>query len=221
MAFYENVCDQLQEIEILESMFPGENELYWHDPTLYYNAKEFLHHCQIVSDYQIKSNLKFLSFEINLNINVKMGSNVEVAKDTNVNQTYFLKANVTLPGLYPKEQFPQVSLISNDLSRSKQTTLNYSLRNFITKLDFGSMMILDIVIWLQNNAHQYYEDIFSQDKESLTIGVSESFSFMCLYMHHIYNKEKRKNIVCWAEELLLTGFLLPETWGCICRRDYM
>ena len=34
-------------------------------------------------------------------------------------------------------------------------------------------------------------------------------------MHHIYNKEKRKNIINWASELQLTGFSLPGKPGVV------
>ena len=39
---------------------------------------------------------------------------------------------------------------------------------------------------------------------------------MWLYMHHIYNKTKRKNILDWAVENKLTGFSLPGKPGVVC-----
>ncbi|XP_065656339.1 RWD domain-containing protein 2B [Hydra vulgaris] len=212
MALYENISAQLQEIEILESMFPAENELYWHNKTLYLNAKQFLLDGPLTLDNQIGVNLKFLCFEINFNVIVKIENNeIEKSKD----KTYFLKLNVTFPSLYPKEQYPEVFLTSNDLPRNKQTALSLSMNNFIASLDLGSMMILEIVLWLQNNAHEYYADLLSPQCLKAKISESKSEQFMCLYMHHIYNKEKRKNICYWAEELLLTGFLLPGKPGVV------
>lgn len=39
---------------------------------------------------------------------------------------------------------------------------------------------------------------------------------MWLYMHHIYSKTKRKDILQWASDYNLTGFCLPGKPGVVC-----
>jgi hypothetical protein len=76
---------------------------------------------------------------------------------------------------------------------------------------------MEFLSWIQDN-----QDLFllSNDTTSKTtneqILKTKSYSRLWIYSHHIYNTEKRRNIVNWAHELHLNGFSMPGKPGIIC-----
>ena len=76
---------------------------------------------------------------------------------------------------------------------------------------------MEFVSWIQDN-----QDLFllSNDTTSKTtneqIIKKTSYSRLWIYSHHIYNIEKRRNIVKWAHELNLNGFSMTGKPGIIC-----
>ena len=71
--------------------------------------------------------------------------------------------------------------------------------------------------WIRDNAGEYFPIPSTQDTgtESLA-STSTHFCRKWLYMHHIYSKTKRRNILSLASELGLTGFCLPGKPGVVC-----
>lgn len=193
---------QLQEVEMLQAMFPGEKEMIWHDPTVLLDVKEF-----VSSNGKLPATLRYITFDVNLVItSTKDEKNVECKVQT----------SITLPSSYPVDCL-RVSVISNDLTRNEQSLLNQDLHSYISTLDRGGMMTLDVISWLQASVDQYYNtcshtQTISETHQSVE---DDQLSLMWLYMHHIYNKEKRKSIIHWADELSLTGFSLPGKPGVV------
>lgn len=74
-----------------------------------------------------------------------------------------------------------------------------------------------LVLWLQENAADFLRRSITQ-KEDSSIDVTESLkmSRLWIYSHHIYRKELLKKIPASAQELQLTGFVLPGKPGIIC-----
>lgn len=82
------------------------------------------------------------------------------------------------------------------------------------------MCLLNIVEWIRDNAGGYFPIPSTQDvgtgDEELSEDSPLQFCRMWLYMHHIYSKTKRRNILSLAGELDLTGFCLPGKPGVVC-----
>ena len=208
----ESLSIQLQEIEMLQSMFPGENELVIDEPYQLDLVRSISEGGKINEQF-----LKYLTFYLNLPIMV------EVEEECSMN----LRLNIELPTLYPNVQ-PLVNLHSDSLSRASQSSLNQRLNLFMEELVLGDMLLLDIITWCQDNSSTYFqkkeEKLPNTENDSSTSQVSDQ-SFIVFYMHHIYNSNKRKDILNWARELCLTGFSLPGKpgvvyiEGCTCNVD--
>lgn len=73
--------------------------------------------------------------------------------------------------------------------------------------------------WVKDHAAAYID----KDLSSSSVTASDAtqaevttFTRLWIYSHHIYNKQKRKNIIDWAKELSLTGFCMPGKPGVVC-----
>ena len=198
----ENITTQLQEIELLQAMFPKDREIIWHDPSLLLDAQDF-----IVEGRNLE-NLRYLSFDINIDI----GSSEEEYERN-------ICLSLSLPTSYP-DVCPNVSLISNNITRTSQSNLNKSLHGFMSELPRGEIMILEIINWVQENGAAYFnkENVENEKSSELTAKIgdcnNDEYCFW-IYMHHVYSKYKRRNIVNWAREYKLTGFLMAGKPGVI------
>jgi len=73
---------------------------------------------------------------------------------------------------------------------------------------------MEFLSWIQDN-----QDLFLITKPKTTneeLIKKISYSRLWIYSHHIYNIEKRRNIVNWAHEFHLNGFSMPGKPGIIC-----
>lgn len=121
---------------------------------------------------------------------------------------------------YPDTQ-PDVYVSSNELSRRSQDDLNSELKQFMTTSHSpGEVRLLSIVEWIRDNAGGFFPIPPSlsgaepdPDKDN---SPGLCFCRMWLYMHHIYSKTKRRNILAHADEFQLTGFCLPGKPGVVC-----
>ena len=102
----------------------------------------------------------------------------------------------------------------NDLRRSSQDDLNAGLQDYIhTSITPGDVCLLSLLEWVRDNAQSYIPipGLIPEPEEP-----HAHFCRMWLYMHHIYSKTKRKDILSLAPELGLTGFSLPGKPGVVC-----
>ena len=121
---------------------------------------------------------------------------------------------------YP-DTLPEVYVSSNELSRRSQDDLNSELEQFMsTAHSPGEVGLHVIVEWIRDNSGGFFPiPLFhngtelDSDKDS---GPGSCFCRMWLYMHHIYSKTKRHNILAYADEFQLTGFCLPGKPGVVC-----
>ncbi|KAM6420093.1 RWD domain-containing protein 2B isoform 2-T6 [Pluvialis apricaria] len=95
-----------------------------------------------------------------------------------------------LPFKYPTV-LPEITVRSSLLSRSQQIHLNSDLKTYL----------------MQNCSVTTSTAVQSEDI---------TFTRLWIYSHHIYNKQKRKNIIDWAKELSLSGFCMPGKPGVVC-----
>lgn len=212
----ENITEQLTELEVLTSMFPS--ELILGDPTMVIDAQGFCENQGQSPEVTVET-LQSIAFELSLNSNNDETDNND-AKKTGPIQ---FKLSVKLPKTYPtSEARPELSIATDVMSRLELTHAKNALNDFVGTLPFSEQIILEIILWLQENLATFCDSKEESKENSLeTItsetGAGEDGNLVCmwLYMHHIYSKHKRKDIQNWSRDYDLTGFSLPGKPGVV------
>lgn len=186
------LTQQISEIEVLISIYPNSEDIVFTNIKILDDIKAFIYNkTQYVPNH--------LDFTINLTI-----------------EDLKLEISVNLPSLYPEEE-PDIYVRCNQLNRHQETTLNSDLSNFIRTKCCKEQCLFTAITWLQDNIDNYY-----QKCENMKIvpvkekNISENFTRIWIYSHHIYNKKKREEIEKFANEYNLTGFCLPGKPGIVC-----
>lgn len=203
----ERIEQQVDEIELLESMFSQQGEFSLEDQDALSLAKAFL------SGLTTSPPLS-LSFTVRLEVGKR-------TEESGKGALFKVDVCCRLGNNYPGS-FPEVYVRSNDLSAQGQDQLNAKLGNFMKEqLSSDDPCLLSVVEWVRENASSYFLSPMVTTVASLASGTKEPQSpselcHMWLYMHHIYSKTKRRNILSLADELELTGFCLPGKPGVVC-----
>ncbi|XP_058517711.1 RWD domain-containing protein 2B [Ochotona princeps] len=190
---------QLSELDLLVSMFPGENELIVNDQLALAELKD------CIEKRTMEGRSSNVYFTINLNLDVHEEA-----------MAVFSLACV-LPFKYPAV-LPEITVRSVLLSRSQQTQLNMDLTAYLQKNCLGDVCVLNATEWVREHASGYItRDVPSPSTTGSTVqSVDLILTRLWIYSHHIYNKYKRKNILEWAKELSLSGFSMPGKPGVVC-----
>lgn len=180
---------QLEEIEVLQAV--------------YYQDDEFIINNSILSEVNsyVEEKSSRIPSLIDFTINVKL-DNIS------------LEFLVTLPRTYPNAE-PQIIVRSNQLSRYQQNDLNEGLKQYIATLDRGMICMYESISWVTENIPKYYDDK-KDDSQNPRPEEKVVFSRFWIYSHHIYSKEKRRNILSLAHDYHITGFALVGKPGVIC-----
>lgn len=199
MTEVEQAEAQLSELDLLASMFPGENELIINDQLALAELKDCVE----------KRTMEGRSSKVYFTINV----NLDVSEEAMV----MFSLACILPFKYPAI-LPEITVRSVVLSRSQQTQLNSDLTQYLQTNCLGDVCILNATEWVREYGCGY---VSKDSSPALTPGNSVQpgdlfLTRLWIYSHHIYNKCKRKNILEWAKELSLTGFSMPGKPGVVC-----
>ncbi|XP_022112507.1 RWD domain-containing protein 2B [Pieris rapae] len=184
--------EQVNEINLLQSMYPEKNELIFYDATVLQEIEKFL---ATSTDFVPR----YIDFIINLQI-------------TNTK----LEISISLPSFYPDMQ-PHIYIRSNQLNRQQESNLNIEFNTFMTKSFIGEVCIYTGILWLLENIEKYCEP-----DASLPVNVNKSieeplkYTRYWIYSHHIYNKEKKEMIVKTAKKYNLNGFCCTGKPGIVC-----
>lgn len=202
--FRKNLDLQLSEVEMLQSMYPEEDELKLDE--------------QALVDVQDFCSGKTEKKPNGLNFSLTIYPDCDSERVAIGLSCYF-------PQEYPNVK-PELFARSQDLNRDIQKELNDDLNSHISTHESGELCILPAIQWVQENGYQYITRSRTEKSSTLTencLRESEfkskkrnSFLRMWLYMHHIYSKTKRKDILQWASDYNLTGFCLPGKPGVVC-----
>ena len=201
----ENLELQLSEVEMLRSMYPTEDE-FKVDELVLADIHEFCSE---------KTNVKPNGLNFSLTISLNSEENHENEEQTIELSYYF-------PQEYPRSK-PELFVRSQSINREAQRELNEKLNSHISSLERGELCTLAAIQWIQENGGIY---ITRSKIEKLPTTASKlnghktknvgNFLRMWLYMHHIYSKTKRKDILQWASDYDITGFCLPGKPGVVC-----
>ena len=204
----ERIEQQIDEIELMESMFTQQREFLLEDQDALSLAKAF------VNGF-VTTPPSSLSFTVSLEVGDRAE---EYGKSALFKVDVCCRLENNYPGVFPK-----VYVRSNDLSAQKQDQLNAELGSFmVSQLSSDELCLLSVLDWVRENASSFFvtpvmvTTADSQMSDSTKLQSPTEFCHMWLYMHHIYSKTKRRNILSLADELELTGFCLPGKPGVVC-----
>jgi len=193
-----NLILQLDELEILQSMFPGPKELTL-DVCNIADVKKWISDQEQGRINELPSLLDF-----SLNISLENENTVELV--------------VTYPVEYPRTSLPDIYARSENLLRKQQSSLNHNLQQYLEiEAIQGEPCLIAAISWLQENSDHYFVQESSEGIESFKcVPQNIKFSRFWIYSHHLYSKIKRKDILDLAPEFCLTGFSMPGKPGVIC-----
>lgn len=190
---------QLSELDLLASMFPGENELTVNDQLAVAELKD------CIGKRTMEGRSSKVYFTINMNLDVSAGAMV------------MFSLACILPFKYPAV-LPEITVRSVLLSRSQQAQLNTDLAAYLQENCLGEVCVLNATDWIREHASGYVSrDTTPPPTPGSAIQTAHLvLTRLWIYSHHIYNKCKRKNILEWAKELSLSGFSMPGKPGVVC-----
>uniref|UniRef100_A0A8D2L1D5 RWD domain containing 2B n=2 Tax=Varanus komodoensis TaxID=61221 RepID=A0A8D2L1D5_VARKO len=199
MSSLEEAELQLSELDLLSSMFPHEDEFKVIDQLALAELRE---HVERSTSEVPSSKIQFI---LNLELETSSGKKVP------------LTLSCAYPLKYPAV-LPEITIRSPSINRLQQGQLNTDLISYLKKHCAGEVCILSAREWIKDHAADYVtKDLPSSTvQKSNTENLENIFTRLWIYSHHIYNKQKRKNIVDWSKELSLSGFSMPGKPGIIC-----
>uniref|UniRef100_A0A8C5RAM4 RWD domain containing 2B n=1 Tax=Laticauda laticaudata TaxID=8630 RepID=A0A8C5RAM4_LATLA len=190
---------QLSELDLLSSMFPNEDDFKLTDQLALAELKDY------VGKYTLEVPSSKIQFSLYLD--------VETPDEDKVPLTLCCAFPLKYPTI-----LPEITIRSPLLSRSQQVQMNADLITYLKKHCAGDVCILNAREWVKDHAAMYInKGPLPSTVEKSDFQKSECiFTRLWIYSHHIYNKQKRKNIIDWSKELSLSGFSMPGKPGIIC-----
>lgn len=205
---------QLTEIEVIKSIFVGEDELKIENELTIDFMGGILDKgaSKNLGSDECSALLKQIGYLKSISLGLKLNKDERVMEVVNL--------NMTLPIRYPLEP-PDVFLSSNGLNREQQGLWNADLVKYVREISNGEQIVYQLIEWLKDTNEGYFKDLSKQVGNDLPAScegdtkIGADVGSLWLYMHHIYSKNKRKDIINWANDLQLTGFSLPGKPGVV------
>lgn len=192
----ESLRKQLEEYELLNSIYSMPGEFQSDNPFLATVIKEFLVGTRSSVDEKLDFRIK-----IQMTEKVKM------------------ELSIILGQLYPSHELPMFTVRTNSLSKSEEAKVKRAIETFIeTEVDKSEPYIYQVVSWLQDNI----EDIITAPTlneikdPSQTQDIPLMMERAWIWSHHIYSKIKRHDILKICKNRELSGFMWPGKPGVIC-----
>ncbi|XP_041118549.1 RWD domain-containing protein 2B-like [Polyodon spathula] len=197
----EHIQLQLHEIELLQCMYPSKDEFKIQDVTVLADMYQYV-------NGEIDTPPGNLAFTVQFVLERECGGNLVFHVDA-----FF-------PLDYPKCH-PVLSVKCGQLLRDQNKELNRDLREYVCTLENGEICMINVLQWFQDYGLKYTQktEYTNMDETTAKEKINAAkyiFSRYLIHSHHIYGKDKRRNILEWAGELSLSGFCLPGKPGCIC-----
>ncbi|XP_037948896.1 RWD domain-containing protein 2A [Teleopsis dalmanni] len=201
--FIECITKQLEEVDLLSSIYCSPGEMKILDPSVISDFNDFLKNPR-ESIMALRSNLDYII-------------NVAVVLDNNKEEK--VEIRIELPHLYPKLENAIVIVHSTLLSKTKEKYLKVKVEKFIDQQEKNDTYIYQVITWIQEEM----SSLIKEDPRDLTIDDSTKieeqvvdFERLWIYSHHIKSKTKRQEIVKQARIYNLSGFSRPGKPGIIC-----
>ncbi|EDV98108.1 RWD domain-containing protein 2B [Drosophila grimshawi] len=196
-AYCRCLRQQLEELELLESIYYGPRELQLLDASVVADFNEFV---RSESQTPLRSHLEYI-----IKLSLPCKSSVDV--------------RVELPHLYPLLELARISVHSALLDKANTEHLKQQIENYLAKQrsDPGEPYIYQLLIWLQ----EQIETLLLRPASELPAVPEEQpkvvqLERLWIYSHHIKSSSKRQELIRQARQLQLSGFSRPGKPGIIC-----
>lgn len=183
---------QLDELEMLTSIYCNSGELKIDDHSITADINEFL-------DDRLHSVNRELDYTVTLE---HTNAKIHVA--------------FQLPHLYPCSRLANISVRSSLFNKSEETSIRKKLEEFLKSVDTTEVYALEVLNWIHDNVETFTKSPENQTKQSTDHKKWIEFERMWIYSHHLKSKTKRQEIVKSARQLDLSGFSRPGKPGIIC-----
>ena len=208
----QNLEQQVDEIELLQSMYAGDGEFTIEDPLVFDTMKSYI--------YNHDNSTTVHPCSLRCTIRLKIEWQEEDDEDGEVEEWSFsISVHCRLPNTYPTPDTPEVYIHSDSLSRTAHDRFNAAISAYISdECSTNDVCLLSVIEFIRDSAPTYYAPVVAPAGRDARVSKEDKRTFcrMWLYMHHIYSKTKRRNILSLANELELTGFCLPGKPGVVC-----
>ncbi|ORX93388.1 DUF1115-domain-containing protein [Basidiobolus meristosporus CBS 931.73] len=203
------LTEQVGEVSLVQSMFYND-EFVWLDPVSGACS-------QVIRVFIRNQFLQNPEFEAPEDIHFEFKLRVDTDSERGIAWLFVL-----LPTSYPTAS-PQIYISTLKLSRQTQASLNEAIADYL-EAHAGESCIHEIYELVHEKALQISDEELDSQKRSDHAMPEESISTeenrpqigrALLWMHHIKNPNKRKDIVNWGEELQLNGFSKPGYPGIV------
>jgi len=120
--------------------------------------------------------------------------------------------------MYPEKTADVSAHSPSNLNRSSHDLINRDLKNLLSTYEPGMLAVGSVLEWIQDHLSNYTSEealanaVEGSSKEKKT----DANYRMWIQSHHIYSKHKISDLQNWAEELSLTGFIMPGKPGFVC-----
>lgn len=196
------IGQQLEELELLSSIYCAPGELQLLDAGVVADFNEFLGETQSENAAApLRSNLEYI---IKLNLPAKRTVDVRIE----------------LPHLYPQLELARISVNSALLGKVKEQHLKGEIKNYLEQeyKEAEEPYVYQLLSWLQEKiemlllrpASELEQPVVAEEQ---TKGVLER---IWIYSHHIKSSAKRQELINQARQLQLSGFSRPGKPGIIC-----
>lgn len=187
----ECIRKQVEEYELLKSMYSNPGEFQVNDPYLVKDFEDFL------SGNRSRVTEK-LDYQIKLAINEKIK----------------IELSVLLSHFYPSHEQPMLMIRTDSFTRQQEKSVKEAIEKYIeTEIDKNEAYMFHVITWLQEN----FEKLVKQaPKEEESSKCEEKLQRVWLWSHHIYSKIKRQDIMKLSKDYDLNGFMWPGKPGVIC-----
>ncbi|XP_014787219.1 RWD domain-containing protein 2B [Octopus bimaculoides] len=185
---------QLAEVEMLNSMYPDENEFKLEEPIAVRNIQSFL-------NGKIKYEYLYSRIGFTVYLHPAPECNLEVV--------------CHLPHEYPTVR-PEIFIRSPNMPKENLKELKDATDDYMQTIEAGDICIGIILQWLEENASKYMGKVEEKPEITNDGKVDKLFVRLWIYSHHIFSKFKRRDLIDWGQELKLSGFSMPGKPGVIC-----
>lgn len=197
------LAQQLEELEIISSIFCGPRELVIDDPGIIVDMHSF-----------IGGQASYLNRKLDYRIQVNL---------TGLKKR--MEVFVELPHYYPALELPTVTVSYPNITTSQHNSLKALVEEALQSLQkSGETFLFTFISWIQDD-EKVRKVLLNTDAATgkflkinppATASKESKPERLWIYSHHIKSKRKRASIIENARRLQLTGFSLPGKPGIIC-----
>jgi len=186
---------QLEEYELLKSMYSNPGEFQTDNPFLVNDIEAYLTGERASIDEKLDYRIKLQMDTIKIELSVILSKN------------------------YPILEQPMLIIRTDTLSKQQEKILRSAIENYIeTEVDKSEPYMFQVISWLQDNINELVQIPANSNDENdkADDDIKPLMERVWLWSHHIYSKTKRQDIIKLTKDYDLNGFMWSGKPGVIC-----